>query len=182
MAALLLYALAGEVCQAGARGLPPHDGIGNFGRVNETLYRGAQPDAVALGALQKLGVKMIIDLRMPGKLCAQEAAAARALGLVWTNIAMRGTGRPTDEQVERALSLIESAPGPVFIHCQHGCDRTGMVVACYRIEHDKWTSLAALREARQYGMSRLERGMRRYVAAFENGRGDRKLAEAKQSP
>jgi protein tyrosine/serine phosphatase len=65
--------------------------------------------------------------------------------------------------------LIETLPPPVFIHCKHGCDRTGTIIACYRIEHDHWSSQAALAEARRYGMSKLARGMRRFIIRFASG-------------
>ena len=49
-----------------ARGLPVTEGILNFGKVSERLYRGAQPDGNGLEHLKKLGVKLIINLREPG--------------------------------------------------------------------------------------------------------------------
>ena len=151
----------------GQRGLPPREGIVNFGQVSDIIYRGAQPDAAAVKNLQRLGVKTIIDLRMPDQAVKAEAAEARANGLAYTNVPMRGLGRPSDTQVKTVLSLIEAGPAPVFIHCAHGCDRTGTIIACYRIRHDRWSPEAALKEARKYGLSPFERGMRRYIAAYE---------------
>jgi hypothetical protein len=52
---------AGAFCQAGYRGVPPSNGITNFGRVNDLLYRGAQPDAAGLAGLKALGVKTITE-------------------------------------------------------------------------------------------------------------------------
>ena len=161
----LFFAVPGLVCLAGQRGVPAQNGIGNFGQVSAHLYRGAQPAPATLTNLSRLGVRLIIDLREPDKMSA-EGVAARAAGLTYTNIPLRGLGRPTDHQVKDILALIDSSPGPVFIHCKHGCDRTGTVVACYRIQHDGWTSGEALKEAVHYGMSRLERGMKAYVVDF----------------
>ncbi|MGH7971008.1 MAG: fused DSP-PTPase phosphatase/NAD kinase-like protein [Limisphaerales bacterium] len=161
----LLLAVAGLDCLAGPRGVPAQNGIGNFGQVSEHLYRGAQPSPATVTNLSRLGVRLIIDLREPDKR-SEEGAAARAAGLSYTNMPLRGLGRPTGQQVKDILALIDSSPGPVFIHCKHGCDRTGTIVACYRIQHDGWTSGEALKEAVHYGMSRLERGMKAYVAEF----------------
>src|SRR5439155_26824306 len=55
---------------------------------------------------------------------------------------------------------------PVFIHCRRGADRTGVILACYRIEHDKWDNHEALREARGYGMSWYQLRLQRYVLAY----------------
>src|SRR5258708_136028 len=82
---------AGSTCSiwnAGARGLPAQEGILNFGKVSEHLYRGAQPDALGLKNLKKLGVKLIVNLRMPGDGWKDEAAEAMANGIVYTNFAM----------------------------------------------------------------------------------------------
>ena len=153
------------VCAAGQRGLPAQDGIGNFGKVSDGLYRGAQPDAQAIKNLKQLGIKTIINLRMANDVWKEEEAEARANGITYTNLPFKGLGRPTGEQVKTALAII-GASGPVFIHCKHGCDRTGTIVACYRIQQQKWTGASALQEAEHYGMSSLELGMKRFVADF----------------
>ncbi len=150
----------------GQRGLPPNEGIPNFGQVNERLYRGAQPDELGIRNLKRLGVKLIINLRMPKEALKVEQDQAAANGIIYTNVPLAGVGRPTDAQVAKILSLIESSPSPVFVHCEHGCDRTGTIIACYRIQHDQWSGAAALQEAREYGMSKLERGMRSFVLDF----------------
>src|SRR5258708_2174583 len=116
---------------AGDRGLPAVDGILNFGQVSTNLYRGAQPDAAAIGRLKQLGVKTIISLRMPNEAATTEATEAQANGITYTNVPLRGVGRPTEAQMAQVLGIIESATAPVFVHCEHGCDRTGTVIACY---------------------------------------------------
>jgi protein tyrosine/serine phosphatase len=105
-------------------------------------------------------------LRQPGKSWEAEVEQARTNGLTFTNIPLSGLGRPKEEDVRRILATIEGLPSPVFIHCEHGCDRTGTIIACYRIQHDKWSNEAALAEAERYGISKLERGMRKYIASF----------------
>ena len=149
-----------------ARGLPAQEGILNFGKISEHLYRGAQPDADGLKNLKRLGVKLIVNLRMPGDGWKEEAAEATANGILYTNFPMSGTTAPSDEQVKQILALFEKFSDPIFVHCQHGCDRTGMIVACYRIQHDHWTSELALQEARHYGISSMEFLMKRYVNLF----------------
>ena len=122
---IVLLLAAGNLAGARERGLPPSEGIVNFGKVNDRLYRGAQPDAVVIKNLKKLGIKTILNLRLPNDVWLAEEAQATANGLAYTNVPMRGTGRPTPEQVARALAVIETLPSPVFVHCLHGCDRGG---------------------------------------------------------
>jgi protein tyrosine phosphatase (PTP) superfamily phosphohydrolase (DUF442 family) len=163
---LLCLLSLGVAWHAEARGLPAQEGILNFGKVSEHLYRGAQPDAAAIKNLKKLGVGLIVNLRMPGEEWTEEAAEAQANGILYTNFPMSGAARPKEEQVREILALFDNFSGPVFVHCLHGCDRTGTIVACYRIQHDHWTTELAMREARKYGISRLEFLMKRFVLAF----------------
>jgi len=164
---------------ANDRGLPATDGILNFGRIDDHLYRGAQPDAAGIARLKQIGVTTIINLRTSKELWSAEAEAALSNSIIYTNIPLEGMGRPTLDDMARILSVISNAPGPVFVHCAHGCDRTGTVVACYRIQHDGWDVEAAMKEADRYGLSILERGMREYVSDFAQQQPKQAAASAK---
>ena len=176
---LLLSVITATACLADPRGVPPQAGITNFGKISETLFRGAQPGPAQFATLKQLGVKSIINLRGDGDEGKAEALTAQTNGIAYTNIPLNGISRPTDEQIRRVLTLIETLPAPVYVHCQHGCDRTGTVIACYRIEHDGWSGDDALIEANKYGLSKLERGMRRYIASFAKTKAK---AKAKAAP
>ncbi len=163
---LLVWLLALSVGAAGQRGFPAQYGITNYGRVNENLYRGAQPDAAGIRNLKQLGIRTIINLRLTNDVWQAEALEAHAQGVLYTNVPISPFEAPDDAQVKRVLSLIETLPSPVFIHCQFGCDRTGTVIAAYRISHDRWPGKAALREAESYGMLSWALGMRGYILNF----------------
>jgi protein tyrosine phosphatase (PTP) superfamily phosphohydrolase (DUF442 family) len=158
--------VAACVYLTGQRGLPPQNGILNFGKVDDRLYRGAQPDAAGIESLQSLGIKSIINLRKPDEKRGFEEVQAKSAGILFTNIPLPGLSRPEDADIAKILSLIDSLPPPVFVHCEHGCDRTGTVIAAYRIRHDQWTVDAALGEADRYGMSSIERGMKDFIRDF----------------
>src|SRR3954465_375600 len=105
------------LCQPGivrARGVPASEGILNFGKVNDVLYRGAQPDEAGIEKLSRLGIKTIINLRMAEDAWKPEEAKAISHGILYTNVPFHGMGRPTDDQVKQVLGLIETLPGPVF--------------------------------------------------------------------
>jgi len=162
----LLFLVAG--CATGPRGFPPVNGIANFEKVNHRLYRGAQPDKIGLQNLQKLGIGTIVNLRMTNDAWALEKDEVTSLGMTYVNLPMSGIRRPSKETVSAVLAIIEQSPSPVFVHCKHGCDRTGTIIACYRIKQEGWTSQEALNEARTYDMGWWQIWMKSFVKDFEH--------------
>jgi tyrosine-protein phosphatase SIW14 len=143
-------------------------GVGNFYKVNDQVYRGAQPSEQGFQSLAKLGVKTVLDLRETGSRSSSEAKVVEKLGMRYVSLPMRGAGAPTPEQVKKALTLLnDPAAGPVFVHCRRGADRTGTVMACYRISHDSWEQQKALTEARARGMHWFEFAMMKYIMGYK---------------
>jgi tyrosine-protein phosphatase SIW14 len=143
------------------------EALPNFHQVNENLYRGAQPEKGWVKELTALKIKTVINLRGEDEGTSAEAAEARAAGLRYFSVPLPGLSRPKDEQVEKVLAIInDSQNWPVFVHCHHGEDRTGTIIAIYRITHDGWTSEEAKKEAKKYGMSRFQFGMKSYIGDY----------------
>jgi tyrosine-protein phosphatase SIW14 len=125
--------------------------IPNFGQVAPGIYRGAAPTAAGLKKLKEMGVKTIIDLRIEKKGQPEETSVAKQLGLNRIRIPM-GREAPTKTQVETFLKAMEASKDtPVFVHCQHGADRTGAMVGIYRVTKQGWTFDQAWKEMRKYG-------------------------------
>jgi protein tyrosine/serine phosphatase len=165
-AAWLTLALLVSVAAA-QQAEPRYKELPNFHRVSERLYRGAQPAAGGIKKLAELGIKTVINLRGEDDNTRAEQKEVEAAGLRYYSIAMPGLSRPTDEQIARVIALIDKEEnGPVFIHCKRGSDRTGTVVAVYRIRKEGWNDARAIDEARRYGMSWMEFGMRNYISDY----------------
>lgn len=146
---------------------PAAEHVRNFGEVNDHLYRGGQPTQRALEELAALHVDLVIDLREPGNQTNVEQQMVEALKMKYLNIPFSAFGAPTKEQMQRVLWLLINGDSKrIFVHCWRGKDRTGTVIACYRIQHDGWDNRKALAEAHKYGMSFTERGMRSYILHF----------------
>ena len=142
------------------------EGIENFRQVNDRIYRGAQPDPTAWPSLAKLGVKTVIDLRRDVEhSCSEERRAVEAAGMKYVNFPMNGFDTPTAEQMTRVLALMDGN-APVFVHCKQGRDRTGTVIATWRMAREKWTNEKALAEARDCGLHWYENGMRRFISGY----------------
>ena len=144
-----------------------HKDLPNFHKVNDMVYRGAQPKSGGLEVLRRRGIKTVVNLRDDDARDKQEEAGARTIGLQYFNFPFERWGRPKDKEIERVLSIInDPANQPVFVHCQHGADRTGVVIAAYRITHDGWTSEQATAEAKNHGMKPWQLGMKDYIHDF----------------
>lgn len=166
--ALRTSCLAAWLCciAAGADANLPPVHIRHFDRVNDHIYRSGEPSTVGLQELGALGIKRVIDLREKSGATAFEKETLEKLGIKYTNVPFGGFSTPSDAQIQNVLKLINDDPSPVLVHCWRGKDRTGTVIACYRIQHDGWDNRRALAEAREHGMSRLEHGMQEYILHF----------------
>ena len=146
--------------------VPDAPGIPNFARVTERIYRGAQPTPDAWPGLAKLGTQTVIDLRRRREHSIEaESTAVHAAGMRYLNFPMNGFATPTTGQIESVLNLLDRDER-IFIHCKFGKDRTGTVIAAYRISREHWTNAQALAEANRYGLHWYERGMKRFLRGY----------------
>jgi len=142
-------------------------GLRNFHQVNENIYRGAQPAVWGYKTLAAMGVKTIIDLRGEGIGEAVEQKLARNNGLTLLSIPLDGYKAPSDNEIANLLKILDDkTKWPIFIHCRRGADRTGTVIACYRIAHDKWDNQKALDEAKSFDMDHNEKLMQKFILQF----------------
>jgi protein tyrosine/serine phosphatase len=123
--------------------------IDNFGRINRNYFRGAQPEGRDYADLAALGVKTVIDLTQDGD--PQESSDARSVGMKFYRIPMTTHETPSAEKIAQFLKLVEDpANQPVYVHCQGGRHRTGVMTAVYRMTDDGWTADKAFAEMKQY--------------------------------
>jgi protein tyrosine/serine phosphatase len=114
-------------------------------RVDDHVYRGPQPGHEDLATLAGRGIRTVLDLRGSIDHKRWEQTAVEAAGMKYIRIGLSGVFPPSTEQMNRILRILENpALSPVFLHCRRGADRSGMVIACYRIEHDHWTNAEAM--------------------------------------
>jgi tyrosine-protein phosphatase SIW14 len=124
----------------------PSATLKNWYKVDDNVYRSEQPTREGFKEIRAKGIKTIINLRFEHS----DAALVEGLDLVLIEVRMTAWDFSEDD-VLRALKAIESAPKPVLIHCQHGSDRVGGVVAMYRIVFLNWPKEEALAEMRHGG-------------------------------
>jgi tyrosine-protein phosphatase SIW14 len=120
--------------------------LDNFFQVSPDLFRSAQPDAGEVADLKALGIRSILNLRD-----THDDATVKGLGgFRLTRVAMEAD-EVSREQLLQALRAIRDAPKPMLVHCWHGSDRTGVVVAAYRVVFQQWSREQAIDELRNGG-------------------------------
>jgi protein tyrosine/serine phosphatase len=141
-------------------GLPE---LPNLGRVSPTFYRGAQPGEGGFALLKRMGIRTVINLRYTHS----EKEEVEAAGLRSVEVPMNTFGRVDEDAVQKVLSVLAAGEShPVFLHCRHGKDRTGMIVALYRMAHQGWSKEAAVAEMKDYGFNSTLFRLKNYVRDY----------------
>jgi hypothetical protein len=135
---------------------------GQFYRSGQMTVEGYQD------AVERLKIRTVVNLRddMPDPDVRQsffdgrtvkESELCRRLGVNWVFIApdLIPKGRiPASRPaaIDKFLELLDDKSAyPILVHCNAGLNRTGVIVAVYRMEHDGWTPLQAWNELRANG-------------------------------
>ncbi|WLT07110.1 tyrosine-protein phosphatase [Gilliamella apis] len=116
----------------------------NFYQVSNDIYRSEQPSLKQIKQLDKFGIKTIINLRLWHS--DRDKVVNTGITEVWIN--MRA-GNISDKKIIQILKTIKNSPKPILIHCWHGSDRTGVVVAMYRLIFQNWSKRQVIDELMQ---------------------------------
>jgi len=143
-------------------------GVGDFAEVTPTLYRGSQPSHAGFESLAKMGIDIVVDVR--GMKRDRERREVGRLGMKYVAIPWH-CPRPRDTVFARFLKIIKANPGKkVFVHCRLGDDRSGMMIAAYRMGLEGWSAHEAREEMEQFGFARSHHficpGLARYERDF----------------
>lgn len=118
------------------------EGVPNFHKISEDLYRSGQPTAKGFRNLKAMGIKTVIDLRW----LHSDRNEARDSGLEYEHINMVAWSPDESDAVKFLQIVTDKKRTPVLVHCQYGADRTGTMCAVYRIALQGWTKEKALKE------------------------------------
>ncbi len=127
------------------------NGIENFSQVSQTLFRGAQPSAAGFTKLRDMGVAVIVNFRDEADETANEKKQVESLGMKYVGIPWSGRQYPSSAQIIQFLDLVRTNPQTkIFVHCARGADRTGTMIAAYRIALEHQTVANAVSEMHQF--------------------------------
>jgi tyrosine-protein phosphatase SIW14 len=123
----------------------------NFGHVTDSLYRGGQPGPSGFSALRAMGIGIVVNFRDERSEMAAEKRQVESLGLKYIEIPWSGHNEPSSAQIVQFLDVIRANPQTkIFVHCQRGADRTGVMVAAYRVAVEHKPVAEAVSEMRQF--------------------------------
>lgn len=142
----------------------PH--VSNLHQVTPALYRSARLDSVDVAQLQALGVKTVISLRsFHSDTDILQGSGIRTVRIPINTWAIR------EKHVIEAMRTIRAAEqeGPVLLHCLHGADRTGMMIAMYRMLYQGWPRDKAVDELKNggYGYHAVWKNIERYLSRVD---------------
>ena len=123
----------------------------NFGQVTDGLYRGGQPTSNGFSKLKAMGVGLVINFREEPAEIALEKRQVGSLGMEYIGIPWNAHHELSSADVEEFLEIIRDHPKTkVFVHCKRGADRTGLMVAVYRIAVEHKEVADAISEMHQF--------------------------------
>lgn len=123
----------------------------NFGKVTEGLYRGGQPTSNGFSKLKEMGVGLVINFREGPSEIALEKRQVGSLGMEYIGIPWNAHHQLSNAEVEEFLETIRDHPNTkIFVHCKRGADRTGLMVAAYRIAVEHKGVADAISEMHQF--------------------------------
>jgi tyrosine-protein phosphatase SIW14 len=126
-------------------------GVPNFGFVTDNLYRGGQPTSDGFNALHAMGVEIVVDLREKASEVATEKRQVESFGMKSVGIPWSANHEPSSTQIVEFLDLVRANPDTkIFVHCRRGADRTGVMIAAYRIAVEHKPVAEAVSEMHRY--------------------------------
>ena len=123
----------------------------NFGVVSpNAIYRSGQPDKDDLKYILKKGkIRTILNLKLSVDRAEQKWADRYGVNII--QMRMHADNPPTEDELNQYFNiLLNPNTYPLWIHCQGGADRTGILVAIYRMEFENWSKWRAIGEMLTY--------------------------------
>jgi len=143
-------------------------GLTNMGRVTPYLYRGAQPSPEGYPSLKAMGIKTVINLRTT----FSETRLIEAAGMKSVEIPLSVLSDVNPKTVDAIIDIAENPDNqPVFVHCRQGQDRTGIVIAAYRMKVNGWSFTDAEAEMQSFGFNDIWVELTEFIRKYAKGLG-----------
>ena len=164
LVAALLYAWVASAAenngQIAACSPPLSEAIPNSCVVSPgVLWRGSKPNPAGAASLLSLGVRTVVNLELlhddlkafqvarPAKVLSEKLDYFRIRE--WEpNVVIAPS--VLDSHVAEFLAIVKTQPKPIYVHCRSGQNRTGVMIAAYRVLLEGSSSESAVAEMGKY--------------------------------
>ena len=122
--------------------------------MDEGIYRGSSPKKDAdFRFLQSLGVRYILDLTYHPLLTKLQKRRAKKYGIVLIPVIMNASPiAPSEKHVNQALMILRDRRfHPIYLQCDYGRDRTGVIAGLYLIYFKGMSAEEAWQDMKHYG-------------------------------
>lgn len=125
-------------------------------KVSEGVFRGPHPQESDLYELSRMGIKTVLSLEDNPEVVAEEENVCRSLNINFVNVPLSELFPPSPGNLKQAVSVIrQNRNHGIYIHCRRGIDRTGYVIASFRMLVEKCALDTAYKECCDHGHSPL---------------------------
>jgi len=138
---------AGERPESWAEAIDGGKDLPNLFKIDDGFYRGAQPRNDGIQRLQEMGIRTVVSFRTSHS----DRKESERSGLDYVRLPVQPWDVDEEEVIEFLSVAADPERRPVFVHCYHGADRTGMMTAVYRVVVQGWSKDEAIDEMKNGG-------------------------------
>lgn len=106
--------------------------------LNDWLYRGPQPAEKDFVQLKRKGIRTVVNFRHEPKWIEWEKEKVEALGMKYVSLPWSITKPVKPQLLDQFFEVLDDPKNrPVFFHCRHGRDRSGVMATLAFMRYEK---------------------------------------------
>lgn len=149
------------------------------------VYRSRQLSAEQFNAvIHQYGIKSILNLRganPKNHWYINEIAIAKQDQVNHFDIALKSTQLPSVEDFQKMVTILETAPRPILIHCESGVDRSGLAATVSLLLADAPLQTAEQQESWKYFVLSHESVGKQFLRIYKKWLDENHLTTSKQN-
>jgi tyrosine-protein phosphatase SIW14 len=148
--------------------------IHNFYEVSDGIYRGAAPGSAGMAYLKSIDIRSDLDLQSSEFVEIHEEKQISARDgidffaeplLTLPGVTSILQPQLNEKEMDTIMQIVsDTSLRPLFVHCTHGEDRTGLVIGLYRVLNENWAPADAWAEMLKYGYHPTYEALTRYFS------------------
>ena len=123
--------------------------MSQFKPVEENVFIGPQPSPDDLEDARRLGIKTVIDFRLPSETDSPNETLVKRFGLDYVHIPV-DKALPSERQIDDLDSAMLNKQGPFLLYCATGA-RAALLLALSRARQKGWTAEQTFAHAQTMG-------------------------------